>query len=225
MPRRLLALIALALAVPAAADDAKLRVKRAAAAPPDELAAPIRDLLAKDRDAVLDDAGNVVAEVWFRAEVPVRATADQIANGLTYREVTETTVLAAVLFPKPFVDYRKQEIPAGVYTLRLAFQPDTGDHTDTAPHTEFALLVPADKDRTADTTEPKTLYKMSMAATGGDHPGVMLLFPNHDKVEGPKLADRGNGVWTLNLRRPAAADDGKATIGFALTVAGVSKVR
>ena len=33
-------------------------------------------------------------------------------------------------------------IPAGTYTLRIAAQPDTGDHRDTAPHSDFVLLSP-----------------------------------------------------------------------------------
>jgi hypothetical protein len=212
-------------AATAGAADPAYTVKRATAAPPAEVAAGVRDLLAGECDAVADPIGATVAEVWFRKEIPTTANADQLQNGVTYREVPETTVLAAVRFPKAFTDYRKQEIPAGVYTLRLAFQPDTGDHTGTAPHAEFALLVPAAADTSADTSEVKSLVKQSFAATGGEHPGVMLLYPHAGKADGPGVTNRGGGVWTLDVRRPAVGEAGRSTLGVSLTVAGHSKSR
>ena len=72
--------------------------------------------------------------IWFRAEIPVKATEEQIKNGLTYHEIPEGTLVGALEFPTKFTDFRKQELPAGVYTLRFAVQPDIGDHTGTAPH-------------------------------------------------------------------------------------------
>lgn len=203
----------------------KFALKREAADPPSEVAEGFRKLLPKECDVVKDAAGATIAEFWFRSEIPGKGTAEQIKNGLTFREVNETCVIGAVRFANPFIDYRKQEIPAGVYTLRIAFQPDTGDHKDTAPHTEFALLCPIDKDTKPDEMEPKALYKLSFASTGGDHPGVMLLFPNNGKEKEPKLEDRGSNVWTLNFKRPVVSDAGKTDMGFAITVAGFSKLR
>ena len=41
----------------------------------------------------------------------------------------------------------------------------------------------------------------------------------------PKLEDRGSNVWTLNFKRPVVSDAGKAEMGFAIAVAGFSKLR
>jgi hypothetical protein len=202
----------------------KFTLKSEANEPPAEVSDAIRKLLPKTSQVVRDANGGIVAEFWFREELPGKGTAEQIKNGLTYREVVETCLLGVVKFPNAFTDYRKQEIPAGTYTLRLAYQPETGDHNDTAPHSEFALLCPFDKDTKTDEMEPKTLYKTSFASTGGEHPGVMLLYPNNEKKE-PKLQDRGKNVWTLNLTRPVVSDAGKVDLGFAITVAGFSKLR
>jgi hypothetical protein len=202
----------------------KFAVAIEATEPPTEVAEPIRKLLPKSCEIVKDANGNAVAEFWFRSEIPGKGSAEQIKNGLTYRELVETSILGVVKFANTFIDYRKQEIPAGVYTLRIAFQPDTGDHTDTAPHTEFALLCPVEKDTKADEMEPKTLYKMSFASTGGEHPGVMLLYPG-DKAKEPKLVDREKGVWTLSFHRPVVSDAGSVEMGFSVTVAGFSKLR
>lgn len=219
------AIMAVVLSVPDVWSADKFAVKRTEADPPAEVGEAIRKLLEKESLVVTDAAGNAVAEFWFRAEIPGTGSAEQVKNGLTYREVTETSVLGVVRFANTFVDYRKQQIAAGAYTLRLAFQPDDGDHKDSAPHTEFALLSPADKDVKPDEMEPKALYKMSFASTGGEHPGVMLLYPNAAPGQEPKVTDRGAGVWTLNFKRPVSSDGGKADLGFAITVAGFSKIR
>ena len=200
-------------------------VKREAAEPPAELAEGIRRILPSDCEVVSDATGSVVGRFWFRSELPGKATAQQIKNGLTFQEVTETCVIGAVKFERVFIDYRKQEIAPGIYTLRLAYQPENGDHKDSAPHTDFALLVPADKDPKPDELEPKALYKLSFASTGGEHPGVLLLYPGDGKAKLPAVQDRGGGVWTLNLKRGVNSPEGKADIAFGITIAGFSKLR
>jgi hypothetical protein len=209
----------------AASTADKFAVKRESVDPPTELVEGVRRLLQKDCELVTDGAGTAVGRFWFRAELPGKATAQQIKNGITFQEVTETCVLGAVKFERPFIDYRKQEIAAGVYTLRLAYQPENGDHKDSAPHTEFALLVPADKDPKPDEMEAKALYKLSFASTGGEHPGVLLLYPDDGKAKELKTQDRGSGIWTLNVPIQVASPDGKAAFGFGITIAGWSKLR
>jgi len=208
-----------------AADGPALTLKHEKADPPAALAAPVRAVLPAGCERVGDADGAAVAEVWFRDEIPTRATEEQAKNGLTYRELPDGVLLGAVRFPKPFVDYRKQEIPAGVYTLRFAVQPETGDHAGTAPHAEFALLVPAAADPTADPVEGKALHKLSAKVTGGDHPGVMLLFPNYDKPAAPKLRAEKDDVIALALHRTVVAGGTKTGLGFALAVSGWSKTR
>src|SRR5262249_51577878 len=138
------------LARTAPADDAKYTIKPTKNEPPKEVKEPIRKLLEGQSVQLVDDKGGVICEVWFRKEVPAKATAAQIKNGLTYREnIEETTVLGAIQFPQEARDYRKQKIKAGVYTLRLGFQPMDGDHMGTAPNPEFCLLVPAAEDKDA----------------------------------------------------------------------------
>src|SRR5262249_28431132 len=141
---------------PVLAVEAKYTIKTTKNAPPKELKEPIRKLLDEQSVQMLDDKGTVYCEVWFRKDVPAMATAAQVKNGLTFRDnLKETTILGAVQFAQEAKDYRKQKIKAGVYTLRLGFQPMDGDHMGTAPNPEFCLLVPADDDKDAGTMEPK----------------------------------------------------------------------
>jgi hypothetical protein len=207
-----------------AADPAGLTAKAESLDSPAELAAPIGQLLDKSAVVVADKDGSPVLTVWFRSVVPAKATAEQVANGLTYREVPEGSLVGVVKFAGPFVDYRKQEIAAGVYTLRFLVQPDVGDHMGTAPHPEFLVLSPADKDTDPEPLEPKALIKLSSASTNGDHPGVMLLFPQPAREAGPKLLEK-DGVKVLAVRRPVEVEGKKTMLGFAFTVAGHSKTR
>ena len=162
--------------------------------------------------------------VWFRGAIPVKATEEQVKNGLTYREIPEGELVGAIRFPAKFTDFRKQEIAAGVYTLRFAVQPDIGDHTGTAPHPEFCLMVPADKDPKRDAIEKKKLIELSSLVNEGRHPAVLLMWPHDGKDAGAKVAGKGDGVFVATLRRAVVAEEGrKATLGFAITVAGVRK--
>lgn len=216
--------VLLFVATPLYAEPPKLTLTASKLDPPKELADGVKSLLGTEAVTVADPSGDVLT-LWFRTEFTSAANADQVKNGLTYREVAEGTVLGAVRFDKPFMDFRKQEIPTGVYTLRLAVQPDTGDHRDTAPHQDFALLVPAAADRSAEPVELKELVKLSLKATGGDHPGVMLLFPHHGKEEKPDLADQKDGIKVVRLRRPVTTGDTRGSLGIAVVVQGVSKTR
>ncbi len=188
--------------------------------PPPRLAAPVRKTLDSE-SLVVRTGGDMVMRIWFRASIPVRATGEQVRKGLTYRQIPVGTLLGAVEFPGEFSDSRRQRIPAGVYTLRFALQPDTGDHTGTSPYREFCLLCPAAEDRSARTMEPEELIELSSKLNEGRHPAVLLLWPNNGPDPGVTVLDKGNGVLAATVRRPVAAGDRKTTLGFAITVAGL----
>ncbi len=202
--------------------EGKYSIKLADTPAPQEIGEPIRKLLGEKSVQLLDEKGSVLCELWFRAAVPAKATPEQLKNGITYREVDESTVFGAVRFDQLSTDYRKQKIKPGLYTLRLGFQPQDGDHMGTAPYTEFCLLAPAKLDTKPDTMESKDLRELSAKAIGGSHPGVLLLFPNEKPEEPPTLVDKGNGTWVLMLKVPVTIDGQKTdgSLGIALTLIG-----
>ncbi|HYH69260.1 MAG TPA: hypothetical protein VD866_31495 [Urbifossiella sp.] len=219
MTRFLAAALFLLPAALAARPDDPFAAKLEATDTPAALAEPVRAALSKD--ALVVRAGDaVVMRVWFRDAIPVKATPEQLKNGITYREIPEGALVGAVEFPKAFTDFRKQELAAGVYTLRFAVQPDIGDHDGTAPHPDFCLLSAAAKDRSAEPMEKKDLIELSSLVNEGKHPAVLLLFPNFDKGTAPKVLGKGDGVWVATTRRAVNAGGEKATLGFAVTVAG-----
>jgi hypothetical protein len=199
----------------------KYTIKEVKASVPKDVDKAVAELLSEESIQLLDDNGQVLAQVWLRKELPAKATKEQVKNGLTYREIPETTLIGVVQFTQPYTDYRKTTIKAGVYTLRLGFQPQDGDHMGTAPHSEFCLLSAAAKDRKPETMEPKALQELSLTATGSSHPGIMLLFPSK-LVDKPTLTKEENDHFVLRLKRDVKTDKEKATIGIGLTLIGIS---
>ncbi len=90
--------------------EGKYSLKTAETAPPNELSAEVKALLAPGSVQVFDPKGELFAEVWFRKAVPGKATPEQVKNGLTYREIPETTLLGAIRYAKFAADYRDQKI-------------------------------------------------------------------------------------------------------------------
>ena len=220
--RLVFALVVSALPLPVFAAEPKLAAKVEKADVPDALAEPVRKLL-DEQALVVRDGDAEVMTVWFRTEIPATATAEQVKNGLTYREIPEGTLVGAVRFPAKFTDFRKQEIAAGVYTLRFAVQPDIGDHTGTSPHPDFCLMCPAKEDKGADAIEKKKLIEVSSLVNEGRHPAVLLMWPNNGTDAGVKVVSKGDGVYVATVKRAVAAGEQKATLGFAITVAGARK--
>lgn len=204
------------------AGDGGGSLRSAAEQPPQELAEPIRKLFDGDAIEILDAAGQRIATFWPRPSLPVDATPTQIKNGLTYREAIQTEIVAAVRFDHDWTDYRKQKAKAGVYTLRLGFQPMIGDHVGVSDHQEFLLLTSAAIDKLADPTEPKTMIDRSIKTMETDHPGVMMLFPNPRPTKTPELTKRPRQHVTLNWR-VAPTIRGRATeswLGVSATILG-----
>jgi hypothetical protein len=226
MSRTLPVLVALVLSTSSAPAANPFSIKATdKAEPPKELKDGIRKLLAEKSVQFLDDKGNQLAEIWFRNELPVKATDAQIQNGLTYQEVSPSTLVGAVRIKDTLSDYRKQKIKGGVYTMRLAIQPMDGDHMGTAPHGEFLLLVPASEDEGKESLEPEKLHELSKKASGTGHPAIFLLFPvaKKDLGKAPALQMREGKHWVLNVTQDITVDGKKkGTLGIGLNLIGFS---
>jgi hypothetical protein len=210
-----------ALLLPPSGQAADYTLKTADTEPPKELHASIRKLLNKSCVTLRDADGNDLVEVWLRTEVPIDATEVQIKNGLTYREVPVSTVIGALHVLRDTTDYRKQKIPAGVYTLRIAVQPISDDHTGKSMYRDFCLVCPAADDKSPDLLPARKLHELSARVTE-EHPGVFMLFPGKGAAATPKLVDKGGGHRVLLVTLPAKSDGHKATLPLGLTLVGCS---
>lgn len=207
----------------AGADPARCVVKETTSPPPKELKESIRALLSDKAVLVLDETGKPVCELWFRKEVPAKASADDVQKGLRYQQLEQTTLLGAVRFDQLWSDFRKQRVKPGVYTLRLAFQPMDGNHMGTAPFNEFCLLVPAADDPKPDPMTFKQLFELSAKSTmEATHAGLMLLYPGEPATAAARLVDKGGGNYILNWKTEAAAAGQKGPLGLGLTLFGAT---
>ncbi len=208
----------------AGAQPAKHSVKVANTPPPKELAEPVRKLFGSQSIQYFDAQGKLIAEFWFRPEVPAAATPEQIKNGITYREVKQSEIIAAVRVEQTMPDYRKQNVRAGVYTLRLGYQPEDGDHAGTSPHQDFLVVIAADKDTKAELLDFKLLAEMSQKTINTGHPAVFMLFPNSKPAAEPQYVAKGNNHFAINTRADITVNGKKAdgVLGIGLTVVGAA---
>ncbi len=218
----LLLLILLAAVGLSNAQNAKYAIKTGATPPPKEISESIRKLLDNRSVQFLVPGGKVGAELWFRKTVPADATPEQIKNGITYRELKQTEILGVVRFDQDWLDYRKQKVKAGVYTLRLGFQPEDGDHTGSSQFKEFVAVLLAAKDTKAQVLDYKEMVEISQKSISTGHPGVFMLFPNAKPGAAPQLAAKEMNHWVLNTKQEITVAGKKtgASLGIGLTLIG-----
>jgi hypothetical protein len=192
---------------------------------PKEISEPIQKLLVETSIQLLDGTGKPVCDVWFRKDLNAQATPEQIKTGVTFREVKQTEILGAIQFHKDWSDYRKQKIKAGVYTMRLAYQPTDGKHTaDVSDFQEFVLVIKANADTKPALMEAKALHDRSGDSLDIAHPGVFMLWPNNKPGKEPTFVGQPKNHWVLNSKLNLVVE-GKATgasIGIGLTLIGHS---
>jgi hypothetical protein len=190
--------------------------------PPKELAESIQKVLRLQSVQLLDPSGKSIGEFWFRAELPTDANATQIKNGLTYKEIAQTEILGAVKLEAEYRDYRKQKVKAGVYTLRLGYQPADGDHQGSSDFQDFVVAVAAEKDKNAGPMEPKEMIEASMKSIGTGHPAVFMLFPGIATKAMPELSAQAKKHWVLYGRSELTAGGQKtgSHLGIGITVIG-----
>jgi hypothetical protein len=204
----------------AAAQVAGYSVKTEKAAPPKELDGSIRKLLGDSAVKFQNAKGLLIAEVWLRKQVPAEAAPDKVKTGISYREIPETTILGAVRFDKAWSDYRQQKVKAGVYTIRLGFQPQNGDHMGTAPYPEFGVLLSAFDDKGPGTMDVKKMHELSSSSIGTSHPAVFLLYPDARAGPAPHLEARPNNQVILSARENVRAGKAEGVLGIGLTLVG-----
>jgi hypothetical protein len=166
------------------------------AAPPQEVSAAIRASLAPQGFRVVSDDAALM-ELWVRAEVSVDEGASA-PLGASFGKLPEGTLIAVVRLPATWSDYKKNPIPAGVYTLRYAIQPADGNHMGVSLYRDFLILIPAAEDTSVDTALDRDAWLVqSYAATGKPHPGVLGLFPVDKDLPRPEMMQNELDQWML----------------------------
>jgi hypothetical protein len=203
----------------AAADAAKLTV--AADKPPDEVAEPIRAALdGKVLRLASDD--KPFFEFWLRKELPLAQKPE--GGQLDIATIPEGTILGVLKVSAQRRDFRNEEIPPGVYTLRFGVQPEDGNHLGVAPTRTFALLIPAKSDTKLDPIAHSDLMKSAAKINAVKHPSNLNLQSAEDQTGVfPRLAELNDGQHkAILLQFPAHLEGSgeKTTLTFALVYEG-----
>lgn len=94
----------------------------------------------------------------------------------TFYPLLPGSLVGVMRVSSPSLDFREQELPAGVYTLRYALQPDLDVHHESHESRDFLLLLPAGDDRSPEPmTDPEKMVEMSAAVTLTTHPSIIPL--------------------------------------------------
>ena len=182
------------------AEPAKVTVKLDTLELPKELATAIREASSRAAVHVTDKAG-ALCTIWLRKDIPTK-------DG----KVGPGTLIGAIQLHRAWSDFKTQEAPAGIYTLRYVLQPISKDHEGTAPQRDFVILLPAVEDPNLDVLPLKSIIQKSGKATGGTHPVVMLLYPHPKPSVEPIVLVKG--------KRTAIGIRWKENLGYAFTVIG-----
>jgi hypothetical protein len=153
-----------------------------------------------------------VCEVWLAREWSLRDGFKP--DGAVQYPFTPGSFVGLVRFKNPASDFRGQEIPPGVYTLRYALQPEDGNHLGTSATRDFLLMSRASDDDSIEPIEEMQLVELSIKATGTTHPGMMcLLAPPADGTELPSIGrNEDHDFWSIRGSGGPAGDGKKVTI-------------
>ena len=192
---------------------ANLSVKTADKEPPKEISEAIRQTLQSKAVQVLD-GDKPAFEFWFAREIPLKSKPASLAAALDSIEMAG--LLGAVSVSTPTRDYRDDELPAGVYTMRFALQPQDGDHSGSTDYTYFAVLVPAKLDAAPDAlTTYKAVVKASAKGGSTEHPHVMSLRPATSEAgDQPQIKEPKPEHKSILLKLPAKAGGAKTSLTF-----------
>lgn len=164
-------------------------------APPTKLSTAIRGVLSGKAVQVKGPKG-VLCDIWLRKDIPTVASPG-MELGVVYTQLKPGTLVGAIQFAAPVVDFRAQNIKPGIYTLRYELDPVDGNHQGVAPQRDFLLLGPPSQDTTTATLAFKPLVKLSREITTRHHPSVWSMMPADSapaKLPAVAAQDSDNGT-------------------------------
>jgi hypothetical protein len=188
-------------------------------APPKGVSAEISKLLAPA--ALKITRGNrVECEIWLLKQWPAKEGFKPSTSILYPFEMGE--LMGVIHFPRKAGDFRGQEIPSGVYTLRYALQPEDGNHIGTSETRDFLLMLPVAADTAAKPLDKDLLFKLSKEAAETTHPAMLSLLPaKAGAASTPAMEhDEARELWSVRAAGKATAAGKTNDLVIQLVVAG-----
>jgi hypothetical protein len=168
---------------------------------------------------VLRGGSRTVADLWLAKQWNAKADFKPTAAVLYPFEAG--TLIGVIRFKNKGSDFRGQEIPAGVYTVRYALQPVDGNHVGTSDTRDFLLLLPGKEDAKAAAMDPMTMIQLSPKVTGTTHPAMMALLRSEAAEAKPSIRhDEERDLWSVRLQGTANAAGKSQPQPIEIVVAG-----
>lgn len=145
---------------------------------------------------VSDPSGKAYCEIWLRKTAPAGEKVTE--DAVTLPTVPQGSFIGVIRFDGDGYDRRGQKVKPGVYVLRYAWMPISGDHLGAAPQRDFALLVPVaeDGDPKASYSAKDTIEK-SRKASGTPHPAILSI---GSAIADLGFAKDGDHDWVLTTK-------------------------
>ena len=207
--------------------NAELTLEVTEKAPPAELAADVSAQLIPKCHLISDSEGPLF-EFWFVKEIPVKKLGDTVKKSL--ENIEEASIIGAVVVKNDeMYDFRDDPMDPGIFVMRMALQPQDGNHMGTAPFDTFAILIPYEKDGQLFENGPPDhdfLVEIASEDTVAEHPPILSIQP-YDKAEGdfPRLDEADDEEWLfLNLQLPVKVGGESKTLAIHLVYEGIGEL-
>jgi len=205
----------------AAAQEYKVQ-KIESAAPADAIAPEIAALMEPTGFKLAKGESRTVCEIWLCKEWPIKADAKTGNDVIT--PLTPGQLIGVIRYPRKATDFRDQEIPAGVYTLRYGQQPVDGAHVGTSPTRDFLVASPADKDKDPGVLDYKALVAAGKETSGASHPAILSLQRPGDSQEPLAVREDAEKEWVIvRFTGKSKAGDAAKPLALEAVLVGVAK--
>ena len=187
--------------------------------PSDAVSAEIAKQLNPSGVRVLRGESRTVVDLWLAKQWKVKPDFEATSTVLYPFEVG--SLIGVARFKNRGSDFRNQEIPAGVYTIRYGQQPVDGNHVGTSDTLDFLLLIPAKEDTKAGPLTPQQLAQLSPKTTGTTHPAILSLLRAGEVAKAPAMRhDEERDLWSVVVKGQGQAGEKSAPLPVAIVVAG-----
>lgn len=180
-------------------------------APPEDLAAPIRETLAEEGIRVLDAKGEPYLDLWLRTSLPTQGEITGPTGSVIFPFLEVGELIGAVRLAEDTGDYKDQVILPGVYTMRYGMQPVDGNHLGVSKFRDYVLLSLPDEDIELEPIPQDDLNAVSTGPSATNHPTIFLLLPAEEGAEVPSIVkEEGEKRTSVLLSIPLESDQNEA---------------
>lgn len=193
--------------------------------PPEVITADVREKIAPTSYQI-SGADGLFFEFWFVPELTLSKIGETTTK--TLEKVVEISLLGAmIVHQEDHHDFRDDPIDLGTYVLRLALQPEDGDHLGTSPFDSFAILIPYDTDdELKEYADHDFMVELASEDTVAEHPAIIALQPmKSTEGEFPRLhADEKEGWYSFCMKFPAKAGADSTILPVRVVFEGIGDI-